>query len=194
MSWIATVFYAFTDDKKRAVLLIAAAMTALYALITIFSMVKLTALTMVLFTGAQALMLLSLLCYIVVILTTRESVSRHHFEPGEVIFHQGEVGHEVYVIISGEVEVVREEAGGGETIIARLGPADFFGEMALIRTAPRLATVRAVTALEVLVMQRGAFLSLFTHLPVLRNAFQQVLEKRIQELRTLAKGSVKDFR
>jgi hypothetical protein len=187
MKWIITAFQSLSEEYKRTILLVAIALTALYALITIVSMVKLTALTMLLFMSAQVLLLLSILCYIVVIIMTREGVTRQHFEAGNVIFHQGETGNQVYVIVSGEVEVVQDRPGPGDPVIARLGPGQFFGEMALIRSAPRVATVRALTDLDVLVMQRGAFLSLFTHLPALRQSFQRVMQERVAGIRALAK-------
>ena len=87
-----TDFRAFGDEKKQTLLLVAAALAAVYALITIVSMVKLTALTMLLFSGAQLLLLLSILGYVVVIIMTRESVARQHFERGQVICQQGRRG------------------------------------------------------------------------------------------------------
>lgn len=179
-------FLAAGDEWKRAALFVAAALSALYAVIAVVSMVKLTALTMLLFMAAQGLLLLAALCYVVVIITTREGVSRQRFAPGQAIFRQGDLGNQVYVIVSGEAEVV-QDLGTGETTIARLQPGQFFGEMALIRHAPRVATVRALTDLDVLVMQRGAFLSLFTHLPVLRQNFERVAQERIDEVEALAK-------
>ena len=187
MRWIINAFQSLSEENKRAILLVAVGLAALYALITIVSMVKLTALTMLLFVSAQLLLLLSILCYIVVIIMTRESVTQQHFEAGNVIFHQGEAGNQVYVIISGDVEVVQDRPGSGDAVIARLGPGQFFGEMALIRTAPRVATVRALTDLDVLVMQRGAFLSLFTYLPTLRQSFQRVMQERAAGIRALAR-------
>lgn len=118
---------------------------------------------------------------------TREGVSLQLFERGQVIFRQGEMGNRVYVIMSGEVEVVQDRPGTWETVIARLRPGEFFGEMALIQTAPRVATIRALSDLDVLVMQRGAFLSLFTYLPALRQTFQRMVHERSAEVRALAK-------
>lgn len=181
MKQLVAMLQASNEETKRTVLLVAVALTGLYALTTIGSMVRVTALTMLLFMNAQILLLVAVVCYLVVIIMTRESISQEHFERGQVIFRQGEMGNEVYVIISGEVEVVGEQPGGGETVISRVGPGEFFGEIALIRNAPRMATVRALTDLDVLVMHRGAFLSLFTHLPALRQTFQQVIQQRIAE-------------
>lgn len=173
------------DENKQPILLAVMALVAIYALIIILSMLNLTALTMVQLTGAQLLLLLSILLYIVLIITTRESIARQRLEAGGVVFQQGDMGKEVYVVVSGEAEVIREQPEGGQTVIGRVGPGEFFGEMALIQNAPRVATVRALTDLEVLVMQRGAFLSLFTHLPGLRRAFQLVVQQRVDELRAM---------
>jgi CRP-like cAMP-binding protein len=61
-----------------------------------------------------------------------------------------------------------------------MGPGDHFGEIALIRRIPRTLTVRAVTDVDVLAIKAGAFASLFAHLPVLRDTFLQVVERRLE--------------
>jgi NADH dehydrogenase len=108
-----------------------------------------------------------------------ESICQEHFEPGEIVFHQGDWGDRVYVIIRGEVEVLQEDANGEETVLARLKDGDCFGEMALINEAPRTATVRAITSMDALTLHRNAFTTLFTHLPALRNSFQRLVEERV---------------
>lgn len=65
------------------------------------------------------------------------------FTGGQTIIEEGELGDSVYVIVSGEVEVIRRDAGGELKTIAVLGPRDFFGEMSLIDKEYRSATVRA---------------------------------------------------
>jgi NADH dehydrogenase len=107
-----------------------------------------------------------------------ESISREHFEAGEIVFRQGEWGDRAYVIIHGEVEVLREDAGQGETMLARLQDGECFGEMALINDAPRMATVRTVTRVDALTLQRSAFATLFTHMPALRDSFQRMVQER----------------
>ena len=106
-------------------------------------------------------------------------MGREHFEPGEVIFRQGDRGDRLYIIVDGEVEIVKEELGKGEVTLRRLGPGDCFGEMALVIDTPRTATVRSRTSLNVLTMHREAFHALFVHLPPLRKLFQQLIEQRI---------------
>jgi NADH dehydrogenase len=74
---------------------------------------------------------------------------REHYEAGQPIVRQGELGQQLYLIWQGEVEVVREEQGRTETL-ARLGPGQHFGEVAVFQNVRRTATVRAVTAVEVI--------------------------------------------
>lgn len=73
------------------------------------------------------------------------------FEPGEVLVRQGERGDDVMLIREGETVVVREEAAG-ERPIARLGPGSLIGEIAVLTGSARTATVRAVTAVDALVV------------------------------------------
>jgi NADH dehydrogenase len=107
-----------------------------------------------------------------------QDMSREHFEAGEIIFREGEVGDRVYVIIDGEVEVARQNVHGEASVIARRTAGDCFGEMALIASAPRSATVRAVTNMDALTLQRSAFDALFTHIPALRESFERLMQER----------------
>jgi len=68
---------------------------------------------------------------------------------GEVLFREGETGHELFVISDGEVSV-----STGNAELARLGPSAFFGEIALITNLPRSATIRAITPVELLAIDR----------------------------------------
>ncbi len=63
---------------------------------------------------------------------------------GTVVFKEGESGRELYVILDGEVEVLRRSKRGHETRVALLGPGDWFGEMSILDVLPRSATARVV--------------------------------------------------
>jgi NADH:ubiquinone reductase (H+-translocating) len=102
-----------------------------------------------------------------------------HYEPGQCVFEQGDLGDRVYIIGSGKAQVVRCE-DGQEIPLAVLGAGEYFGEMALLHRAPRSATVRCVEAMDVLAIEKGDFDTLVTHLDELRNGFMQTAEHRKQ--------------
>ena len=105
-------------------------------------------------------------------------VHREYFEPGQVIFREGDRGELLYVITEGEVEVVKQVPGREETPLRRLGTGECFGEIALVSDAPRSATVRALAATSVLAVDREAFQAMFSTLPPLRGVFEQLIASR----------------
>jgi NADH dehydrogenase len=104
-------------------------------------------------------------------------IAKQHLEAGETVFFQGDLGDNVYVIQSGECEVLRE-TDGGQRLLATLGPGDYFGEMALINDVTRNATVRARTAMDVLLVSKKDFESLRSSIPAFRDAFQRLNQER----------------
>ncbi len=100
----------------------------------------------------------------------------NHYEPGEAIVREGQVGREFYVIVKGEVDVL---SGDCETSLARLGPREVFGEKALLEDTLRTATVRAASPVDVLVMSRSDFRSMVTSFPILSDYFAKLLEERL---------------
>jgi CRP-like cAMP-binding protein len=67
------------------------------------------------------------------------------FAAGETIFERGDEGRQMYVVDSGEVEIV-SVSDGHEVRLSVLGPEDIFGEMALFGDRPRSATARALVS------------------------------------------------
>ena len=65
--------------------------------------------------------------------------------PGSVLFEQGSIGDLIYIVSEGELEIVREPAGGGEELLKVATPGDYFGEIGPLFRMPRSATVRART-------------------------------------------------
>lgn len=78
------------------------------------------------------------------------TIRMEYFPENHVIFAEGDAGAEMYVIKRGEVEVLRENVK-----INHLKDNDFFGEMALVSDAPRNASVRTITDLEVMVLSKS---------------------------------------
>lgn len=79
-----------------------------------------------------------------------ELSEQRRYAAGEVVFEEGERGDSLYVIVKGEVEVVRRDSGGVPRPLTVLGSPEFFGEMSLIDKEYRSATVRARTEAELL--------------------------------------------
>lgn len=65
-------------------------------------------------------------------------------DPGTDVIHEGDAARELFVVITGELEVLKKSKRGTEARVAVLGPGDWFGEMAILDVQPRSATVRAV--------------------------------------------------
>jgi NADH dehydrogenase len=106
-----------------------------------------------------------------------QGVVREHFEPGQDVFREGDRGDRHYIILQGEVEV-RRRAGAGDIVLGRLGAGQCFGEMALLHMATRNASVRCVSAVDVLSIPSTDFAALSANLPELRRSFEKLAEER----------------
>ena len=98
-------------------------------------------------------------------------------DPDQVLIREGEIGDEFYVLGSGEAVVSR---AGKE--VARLGPGDFFGELALFDGAPRNATVTSTTGVTLVGLNREAFQKLLGDAPAFRDAGLRGMAHRLHEL------------
>jgi CRP-like cAMP-binding protein len=78
------------------------------------------------------------------------------YGPGEVIFHEGDPGKCLFVVLDGEVEIL-QQTNEGERRIVSFGPGTAFGELALIDDLPRSATARASAASRLLMLYRSHF-------------------------------------
>jgi CRP-like cAMP-binding protein len=64
--------------------------------------------------------------------------------PGDMVFREGDHGRDLYVVLSGELEVLKRAKSGHDARVAVLGIHDWFGEMSVLDVQPRSASVRAV--------------------------------------------------
>lgn len=105
-----------------------------------------------------------------------------HYEPGEIIIAKHEIGRELFIVKQGEVEVFEPaEDGRPERSIAACKRGEVFGEKALLDDAPRLASVRARTPVDVLVMSREDFVAMVDQFPVLDDFFDRLMRERFPE-------------
>jgi CRP/FNR family transcriptional regulator, cyclic AMP receptor protein len=77
-----------------------------------------------------------------------------HLRKGQVLFREGEAGHEMFIVQRGTLIVSKTVRGQVEQVLARMGPGEFFGEMSLFDGAPRSASVQAETDALMLVLDR----------------------------------------
>ena len=83
--------------------------------------------------------------------------------PGQAIFKEGDPAREMYVVLDGEIEVLKRSRRGRETRVAILGPNDCFGEMSIVDMQPRSATVRALAPARVLRITTEDMDALYRH-------------------------------
>ena len=76
---------------------------------------------------------------------------------GEYVLRQGDLGTDMYVITAGRVRVTRHQ-NGEEVDLGERGRGEFFGEMSLLESLPRAASVRAVGEVRLLVITQGQLL------------------------------------
>lgn len=99
---------------------------------------------------------------------------RRTYAADETIVKEGSTGTALYVLLSGRVRIER-----GGTQVGELGPADFFGELALIEDEPRSATVIAVDETECLLFPAWEFRALLEEHPQIAVAIMRALIERI---------------
>jgi CRP/FNR family transcriptional regulator, cyclic AMP receptor protein len=103
-------------------------------------------------------------------------VKERKFERGAPIVSAGDPGHGFYLIVQGEAEVKRD----GRTI-RKLGPGDYFGELALVRETPRTATVVAKEPTTCLALTRWDFKGILDSNPAIAIRLLETVASRIQE-------------
>lgn len=96
---------------------------------------------------------------------------------GRFLIRQGDIGREFIIVIEGQAVVTRDDIA-----VARLGPGDFFGELALLAATERNATVTAETDLLVTVIDRRGFQTLLEDSPSLTRSLLRSTAKRLAEL------------
>jgi CRP-like cAMP-binding protein len=104
------------------------------------------------------------------------------FRRGEVIFHIGDPGDALFVIVSGEVKISLPSETGEEAILATLRDGDVFGELALLDGAPRSASATALSATEAVVLPRDRFRELIATEAGVRDALLASIAGELRRL------------
>jgi CRP-like cAMP-binding protein len=100
------------------------------------------------------------------------------FKKGATIIHEGTIGSNAYLILSGSVEVFKK-VGDEKLVLSRLVKGNIFGEMSLVDEKPRSATIVALEETEVRILSRERFESMLEQnpravIPLLKQVFQRV--------------------
>lgn len=113
--------------------------------------------------------------------TVEAQLQTVQFDAGDVIVRQGAPADKFFIIVDGEVEVVRED-DGKQRALATLKRGQFFGEMAILRDTPRMATVRALVPTTLFAMPREAFSGLVAGSMGTTQDFDRVIQQRMEEI------------
>src|SRR5579864_554022 len=96
------------------------------------------------------------------------------FQPGDLAIRKGEIGREMYLISRGEVEVI----DGAGKVVATLGEGNFFGEISLLTSASRNATVRAKTYCDLFVLDKSDFTRVLRDRPQFLKSMMETAQAR----------------
>jgi CRP/FNR family transcriptional regulator, cyclic AMP receptor protein len=98
-------------------------------------------------------------------------------DAGQILFSKGDVGHEIYVVRSGELQIL-----DGNRVFETIGPGGIVGEMALVDGGPRSATVRASAASEVVPFDERRFLFMVQQTPHFALRVMKVMSTRLRAM------------
>ena len=128
-----------------------------------------------------------------------QKIHKRDLSKDQFLFHKGEKGDSLFIINSGWVKVVTEDAQGSEVILNQVGAGEIIGEMALLDNEPRSAGVVALTDTNVLELTRDDFMEILEQQPdlalsVIRNFSSRLrynttyIEKITEMSKRVAKG------
>lgn len=97
------------------------------------------------------------------------------FEPKETVLTEGELGDSMYLIVAGRVQVFK-----GDKLIVELAERECVGEMAILDSEPRSATVKALTSVQALKIEREDFYDLINEKMEIAQGIIKVLTRRLR--------------
>lgn len=129
-------------------------------------------------------------------MATPKSAERfvQEFDAGETVFHEGDPGREMFVVLSGSVEIYRQTEGDKIHSLATLGQGEMFGEMALVAKGRRFASARALAPETRLVrVDQARFVYLVSQQPAFALSVIRMMAERLakagQPMNALAEGA-----
>ncbi|MDD3146035.1 MAG: ABC transporter transmembrane domain-containing protein, partial [Candidatus Riflebacteria bacterium] len=100
--------------------------------------------------------------------------------PDRIVTAEGDIGSSMYIIVRGKVEVFKRNDAGKEIVLTTLSDGDYFGEISLLRSVPRTASVRTLAHCVFMTIQNQHFLELVKHSPELLKKLEETVESRLK--------------
>jgi len=117
----------------------------------------------------------------------KNKLDRRSVKKGTVIFEEGEIGQEAFVVVTGTVQIFRR-VGEGEEVLADLGTMEMFGEMSLVDHQPRMASARALEDCELTTISRDDLDRRLERLSKEDRAVRWLIDVLVKRLRGQARG------
>lgn len=107
------------------------------------------------------------------------------YAAGTLIIREGDTAEEFFIMLEGQVEVVKDAhiPNGKQTVLSRLGPGDYFGEIGLLRGIKRTASVRAVTDVTLLILDREMFINIVSECDLVSAQIADKVRQRVMATR-----------
>ena len=102
------------------------------------------------------------------------------FRRGHVIFHEGDPGHGMYIILSGKVKIGRYSSDGRENLLSILAPSEMFGELSIFDPGPRTSHATAVTEVWAVSIDRDTLRAWIAERPAVAEQLLAVLARRLR--------------
>jgi len=112
------------------------------------------------------------------------------FGQGRFIFHEGDLGTEMFIIQEGQVEILQENPSGPRQL-AVLDKGDFFGEMSILEELPRIAAARALSDVRIIMIDGTTFDSMLRANPEIGVRIMRKLSRRVREADLMLKQALK---
>lgn len=109
-----------------------------------------------------------------------EAFDAVEFPRGSTVFHEGDPGDSLYIVLAGKVKIGRKAADGRENMLAVMGPSDQFGELSLFDPGPRTATATALTDVRLARMHKTALRPWISEHPEIAEQLLRVLARRLR--------------
>src|SRR3954454_10983996 len=112
----------------------------------------------------------------------RATMTDIRVEKGDTLFHEGEPGHQLFVIVDGKIKLGASSGDGRETLLAVLGPGEMFGELSLFDPGPRTSTATALTPAHLMALGHDDLMPWLRGCPEVARSLLRALAKRLRRI------------